>query len=546
MRDAETLLGALARAAALGEGVRFLERGREELVSYREVQERAAAVAGGLAALGVGAGDRIGVAIPTSPDFYDAFFGVLASGALPLSLPLPPRFGSRRDVAAAIASTVRSGRLRLVVTDASQFRRFEAHGAVTVDELRGSTSSLWIDRGPDALALVQLSSGTTGAPKAIGLTHRQILSNVHAILDAIFDAYPPEEGYRHGGVSWLPLYHDMGLVGSLLTALVRPGPLTLMRPEEFVARPSRWLEAISRYRATISAAPHFAYAFACDRIREEELEGVDLSSWLLALDGAEAVTPETLERFYERFRGCGLRKEALTPVYGLAEATLAVTFSDPRSTFRWKSFDREALVEEARARLLPGGLALTSCGSPLPGLEIRIADEDGNPLAETRVGRVLIQGPSVTSGYLDRDSDDELLHQGFLDTGDRGFRLDGELYLCGRTKDLIILRGRNYAPEHIEQAVEGVAGTRPGGSAAVGILTGQGEGLALLVERGGVPADPAEEALLAALRARIAERCGVVPDRLVLLEPGALPRTSSGKIRRREAARLFAGEEALL
>lgn len=542
MSGEETLLGALARAAATEEGVRFLDRGREELVSYRDIQERAAAVAGGLAALGIGAGDRVGVAIPTSPDFYDGFFGVLASGALPLSLPLPPRFGSRRDVAAAIASTVRSGRLRLVVTDRSQFSRFEAHGAVLLDELR-SSSPRWVDPGPDSLALVQLSSGTTGAPKAIGLTHRQILTNVHAILGVIFDAYPAEAGYRHGGVSWLPLYHDMGLVGSLLTALVRPGPLTLMKPEEFVARPSRWLDAISRYRATISAAPHFAYRFACDRIKDEELDGLDLSSWLLALDGAEAVTPKTLDRFYDRFRRCGLRREALTPVYGLAEASLAVTFSDPRSPFGWKSFDREALVEEARARVEPGGLPLTSCGRPLPGLEVRVADEEGNPLAETRVGRVLIKGPSVTGGYLDRDGGEEVVPDGYLDTGDRGFLLAGELYICGRTKDLIILRGKNYAPEHIEQAVEGVPGTRPGGSAAVGILTGEGEGLALLVERGG---EPSEGELRAALRARIAERCGVVPDRLVLLEPGALPRTSSGKIRRREAARLFAGEEAVL
>ncbi len=272
----------------------------------------------------------------------------------------------------------------------------------------------------------------------------------------------------------------------------------------------------------------------------------NLSCWLLALDGAEAVTPETLERFYQRFRGCGLRREALTPVYGLAEASLAVTFSDPRSPFVWRSFERAALVEEARARTAPDGpdgLPLTSCGSPLPGVELRIADEDGNSLEEAKIGRVLIQGPSVAKGYLDREEGEDLVHDGFLDTGDRGFLLGGELYLCGRTKDLIILRGRNYAPEHIEQAVEGVPGTRPGGSAAVGILTREGEGLAILVERG---PEPTEAELVPALRARVAERCGVVPDRLVLLDPGALPRTSSGKIRRREAARLFAGEQALL
>lgn len=540
--EAETLLGCLERAAAMGEGVRFLDRGREQFVSYRDIRERAAGVAGGLSSLGVGADDRVGIAIPTSPDFYNAFFGVLASGAVPISLPLPPRFGARRDVAAAIASTLRPARVRLVLTDASQYPRFQEHGAVRIDELGGS-APLWVDRGPEALALVQLSSGTTGTPKAIGLTHRQVLSNVHAIVDAFLTAYPREQGYQHGGVSWLPLYHDMGLVGSLLTALVGPGPLTLMKPEEFVARPSRWLEAISRYRATISSAPHFAYAFACDRIRDEELEGVDLSCWLFALDGAEAVTPETLDRFYERFRHWGLKREALTPVYGLAEAALAVTFSDPRSAFTWQSFDRAALAGESRARLQPGGLPLASCGSPLPGIEVRIADDEGNPLGEARLGRVLIKGTSVATGYLDPEEEEEPVRDGFLDTGDRGFLLGGELYLCGRTKELIILRGRNYAPEHIEQVVEGIPGIRSGGSAAVPIVTGEGEGLAILVERAG---ESSEAELLSALRACVAERCGVVPDRVVLLDPGSLPRTSSGKIRRREAARLFNGDEALL
>jgi acyl-CoA synthetase (AMP-forming)/AMP-acid ligase II len=346
---------------------------------------------------------------------------------------------------------------------------------------------------------------------------------VRAIRDRILERYPADR-FVHGGVSWLPLYHDMGLVGALLTALAQPAPLALMKPEEFVARPARWLQAISRCRATISAAPNFAYQLAVERIRDDELEGVDLSSWLLALDGAEPVAASTLSRFYERFRAFGFRREALTPVYGLAEASLAVTFTDPGTAFTARRFDAAALVEREAALEVDaaGGVELVSSGRPLPGMDVEIASEDGRRLPEGRVGRIRIRGPSVTSAGVDAD--------GFLDTGDRGFFWSGELYLCGRSRDLLILRGRNYAPEMIEDALAGVPGMRPGAVAAVS----HPEGLSLLVERGPGAVEESE------VRARAIEICGVDPL-VVILEPGALPRTSSGKIKRQEAARLFGG-----
>ena len=530
MSEPGTLLSCLERAAASGEGVRFLDRSEERTVLYRDVLERARTVAGGLAALGIGPGSRVGVAVPTGPEFYDAFFGVLAAGAAPISLPLPPRFGSRRGFNDELRASVNAAGARLVLTDVAGRVRLPGLNVASLGELPEAPPRL-IDGEPDSPALVQLSSGTTGSPKPIPLTHRQLLVNVRAIRDRILECYPADR-YEHGGVSWLPLYHDMGLVGAVLTALAQPAPLTLMKPEEFVARPARWLQAISQYRATISAAPHFAYELALERVRDDEMQGVDLSSWLLALDGAEPVTASTLSRFYRRFRDYGLRREALTPVYGLAEASLAVTFSDPSASFSSRSFDGEALVASGRAVETAEGVEIVSSGTPVPGVEVKIADEASEALEEKRVGRVLVRGLSVTSDGVDAE--------GFLDTGDRGFVCEGELYLYGRSRDLLILRGRNYAPEMIEEAVEGISGMRVGAVAAVALRSDRGEGLCLLAERGFdlVPDD--EERAIDEIRVAVVERCGVDPA-VVLLAPGALPRTSSGKIRRQEAARLFAG-----
>jgi acyl-CoA synthetase (AMP-forming)/AMP-acid ligase II len=264
----------------------------------------------------------------------------------------------------------------------------------------------------------------------------------------------------------------------------------------------------------VSAAPHFAYALCLERIRDEELDGVDLSSWRLALDGAEAVTAPTLERFYERFRRYGLREEALTPVYGLAEAGLAVTFTPPKKRFRVLHFE---------------GRSIVSAGVPLPGFEIQIADGDGG------VGRVLVRGPSIMTGYLGNDAATEReLVDGWLDTGDVGFLDEGELFLTGRDRDKVVLRGGNYAPEFFEEALDGVAGIRAGGVVATSVATDRGEELVILAESKSPPPDA-----MKSIAAVLSERTGFVPHQVVMLDLGALPRTSSGKLRREEAARRF-------
>jgi len=567
---AETLPELLERAARSSRGVVFLDaREREQRVSYSDLAHRARRAAAALRVAGVRRGDRVGLVLPTGPGFYDAFFGALRAGAVPVPLYPPVRLGRLDEYHASTAAMLRACQARLVLCD-QRTRRILGRalldarpelGCLDVEDLvagraeapsrPGATALPAEDLAAegDELAFIQFSSGSTVAPKPVCLGHRAVLANVHAIHTALVTAWPDgEDGLVHVGVSWLPLYHDMGLVGGVLVAMSHPADLVLLPPELFVARPASWLRAISRYRGTISPAPNFAYGLCADRVREGELDGVDLSSWRVALNGAEPVTPHVLERFVERFTGRGLRPEALTPVYGLSEATLAVCFGDLRRSFRWQGFDRDALNREGRAVVSEGGQPVVSVGRPLPGFEIRIRDHDGVELEAGRIGRVWVRGPSVMQGYHDRpEATAQVLRDGWLDTGDLGFLDKDELYLHGRARDLLIAHGRNHAPQEVEQCLDDVEGVRTGCSAAVGLLPegADGEQLIVLVERRTDATREQVDTLSERARRRILERTGLVPAEVVVLAPGTLPRTSSGKIRRAEAGRRhLAGELA--
>ncbi len=560
-----TITAALQAAACSGQGVRFLDRReRATYIPYTALYERARRFAGGLRQLGVRRGDRVGLILPTCPGFYDAFFGAMLAGAAPVPVYPPVRLGRLDEY------HLRTGRMlgpggaavRLVVSDARTRRILgrtaEAVGAtlglVSLDQVpsRADTEAPG-GLAPDDLAFIQLSSGTTVDPKPIRLTHRQVLANVHAIIDTILAAHPTPPRGRHSGVSWLPLYHDMGLVGCVMTALEAAEDLTLIPPELFVARPAVWLRTISRYRATISTAPNFAYGLCAERITDQELQGVDLSRWRVALNGAEPVTPAVLGRFARRFQAYGLRPEALTPVYGLAEATLAVTFSDLRRPFGWRAFDRQLLAEHGVARPAAAtrasagpqeggrgsGLPLVSLGRPLPGVKLRIVDREGADLPEDRLGRLLVLGPSVMEGYHGRpEATAAACAGGWLDTGDLGFLHRGELYLHGRAKDLVVIRGRNHCPQEVEVCLDGLEGVRTGCVAAVGAVadSGEGEELLVFVEHARGTARPHGE-LQQAVTARVLQATGLRPALVRVLEPGTLPRTSSGKIRRGETLR---------
>jgi len=549
-----TIQAAFRAAADSDSGLTFVNsREEERFFPFSELHARARRAASALRERGLREGDRVALILPTGVDFMDAFFGALLAGAVPVPLYPPVRLGRLDEFHARTARMIEVSGARLVLSDARVSRLLglaverarPALGHAIVSELR-SSGELSHPGAPEALALIQFSSGTTVDPKPVALTHRNVLSNAAAI-----DTFLPESGGpRQSGVSWLPLYHDMGLIGCLLLAVTHPGKMTLLGPEVFLARPALWLRAISRARATISVAPNFAYGLCVKRIRDEDLAGVDLSSWKLALNGAEPIAPAVLQRFATRFAKFGLDPRALLPVYGLSEASLAVTFAAPGKGAR----TLRAKLDQGVAQPDQSGRELVSVGTPLPGMAVRICAPDGTILREREVGRVLVQGPSVMSGYFgNAQATQAALKDGWLDTGDLGFVEEGELYLCGRSKDLVILRGKNHAPQEFEDALDGLAGVRPGCAVALGFTPPEEESeeLALLVERDGPPARgeaqaQADDAALAeAVRVRLVERTQVRPHTVRILAPGTLPRTSSGKLRRAESLRqLLAGELA--
>lgn len=538
-----TLPDVIERAAATSDpalhGLRFLDR-REDATwySHGEFRARVAATAGALAAHGVRPGDRVAIVLPTCPEFLEVFFGAQWIGAIPVALYPPVRLGRLDEYHERTAAMLKVVGAAVLYTDSRIGRMLGQTVArwrprLGVRDVAGLAYSPPRDAtpaAPDAVAMVQFSSGTTVDPKPVALTHAQMLANGRRITDSILGLLPPSLGHEPGGVSWLPLYHDMGLIGCLLPSLLGPGPLTLISPEVFLARPAIWLRAIARYRGTTSPAPNFAYALATERIRDEELDGCDLSCWRMAMNGAEPLSATTLRAFEKRFARWGLRRDAMMPVYGLSEATLAVTFTRPGTPWQGRRFDAASLARGV-AKENPLGNEWVSCGSPLPDFDVEVRDGDGDALEEGRVGRIHVRGPSVMHGYL--DARPSPVRDGWLDTGDLGFLHEGQLYVTGRAKDVLVLRGRNHAPQELERAVDGVAGVRTGCTAAVARITPQGERVLLFVE-----ARERRDALEAECREAVLAACGVAVDEVVVVEPGTLPRTSSGKIRRSEALRL--------
>ncbi len=556
----DTLNQLLARAATFpGTGLRFVDRReRAEWVEWSEIHRSAAQVAASLRNAGVEPGQRVALIYPTGRAFFDAFFGILLAGAVPVPLYPPVRLGRLDEYHARTAAMLRAASARLVLADRRVKRLLgrtiaDARpplGCRTLEDLptdgnsstAGGASPDEVDVEPSDLALVQFSSGTTVAPKPVALSHRAILSQVQALNGF----WPESENKDISGLSWLPLYHDMGLIGCVFPALERPAVLTLLGPEVFVAKPAIWLRSMARYGAAISVAPNFAYGLCVDKVRDEEIEGVDLSAWRVALNGAEPVAPSVLRAFQQRFARWGFRPETLTPVYGLSEATLAVTFSPLDQPFRSERFDRQVLATENRAQSDPEGLELVSVGRPLPGTEIEIVDAVGSAVTAGAVGRIKVKGPSLMEGYLDRPrATAKALVDGWLDTGDLGFLYGGDLFLTGRAKDIVILRGRNHSPVEIEHAADTVEGVRRGCAVAVSWLPegAKGESLLLFVEhRKETRSERIAELPRACVEAVLAAT-GLCPDRVVALPPGTLPRTSSGKLRRQEALRKhLAGE----
>jgi 1-acyl-sn-glycerol-3-phosphate acyltransferase len=517
------------------------EVGSETPISYGMLWDRSAAVAAGLRERGVASGQAVALMLRTEPAFFDVFFGILLAGGVPV--PIYPAFRLDRieEYAMRQAGILRSAEARLLITFDEGTRVAELlrrsvpslTGVTTAERIALPAQSVWTARDVSAdPALIQYTSGSTGAPKGVLLSHANLLANIRAIGEAI--AISPEDV----AVSWLPLYHDMGLIGSWLTSLHFGIPIVILSPLTFLSRPARWLQAIHAHRATLSPAPNFAFDLCVRKVTDAEVEGLDLSSWRLALNGSEPVSPETMERFTRRFAGYGFRLEAMCPVYGLAESSVALTVP-PLGRGPW--VDRVARagfegLREARPAAPDdeNPLRFASCGRPLPGHSVHIVDAAGHPVGERVEGRIEFRGPSVTSGYFQNpEATRAVLRSGWMDSGDLGYWASGELFITGRQKDIIIKAGRNLYPHEVEEAVGDIPGIRKGCVAAFGMADPEAgtERLIIIAEsRETLPGKV--EGLRSAVVDRVVTAIGLPPDVVVIARPGAVLKTSSGKIRR--------------
>lgn len=493
---------------------------------------------------GVRRGDRVVLLLPTGPTFVAALLGAMLAGAAAVPLATPMTFGSLEPFLRNLGSTFDSAAARVLVASTRALAAIRTHAsslvlppvvlteADTIDTVLTRAPLPTLDEA-DA-ALIQYTSGTTGRPKGVVISHGALVSNAFAIAHGL------ELDPTDVGVSWLPLFHDMGLVGVLLTAVCHPYALHLAAPEYFAMGAERWLRLASEVQATITAAPNFAYEHCVARVAkldEERLDGLRL-----ALNGAEPVHAETVRRFARALGPFGLRSTASLPVYGMAESTLAVSFA-ARGVLSTIHVDRGALEKRGVARRsdASGARELVGVGTPVAGTSIRIADAAGRTMETERVGRILIAGASVMDGYFrDDEASARALSGGWLDSGDLGFVSGGQLFVTGRAKEIIIQGGRNVDPHDIEHAVIEATGLRAGSVAAFGIDDADAgtERVVLVVETG--PKEDRGEERSRSIRGAVLGTLGVRVDDVVFVALGAIPRTTSGKARRSECARRWA------
>lgn len=521
-----------------------------EIITYRGLWTGASAVAGGLQRHGLAPGEAVALMLPTSRDYFFAFYGVVLAGAIPVPIYPPVRRAQLEDHLRRQSSILMNCRAAMMITVAEA--KTVAHlltsqvdslrRVATVDELIALDVACepTVRRGDD-IGFIQYTSGSTGDPKGVVLTHANLLANIRA------DGRAMQAGSNDVFVSWLPLYHDMGLIGAWLGSLYYAARLVIMPPLSFLSRPQRWLWAIHRYGGTLSAAPNFAYELCLRRIKDADIDGLDLARWRVAANGAEAISPATMEAFCDRFGAYGFRRAAMLPVYGLAECSVGLTFSPIGRGPLVDTIDRDVLARDGRAQpaapstLERATLDIVSCGLPLPQHEIRVVDRAGRELPERFEGRAQFRGPSATSGYYRNPEKTAALFQsGWLETGDLGYIAAGELFITGRSKDLIIRAGRNIYPSEIEELIGDLDGIRKGRVAVFGSKDPRSgtERLVVLAET-----RKREVQARARLRSAINEIATDVatapPDDIVLVAPNTVLTTSSGKIRRAASRKLY-------
>ncbi len=520
---------------------------QEVNLTYGDLDRKARAIGADLQKQGM-QGERALLLYPPGLDYIASFFGCLYAGVVAVPA-YPPRLN--RPVP-RIQAIVADARPAVALTTTSILENIESRFEHTPDlavlswrdtgQLPAGLEDDWQtpDIASDSLAFLQYTSGSTSNPKGVMLSHGNLIHNLSIINHGFQIA---EDGV---GVFWLPSYHDMGLIGGILEPMYAGKPSILMSPVSFLQRPLRWLEAITRYRGTISGAPNFAYDLCVNKIRPEEREELDLSTWQTAFCGAEPIRAETLDRFADTFAPYGFRREAFYPCYGLAEGTLLVSGGEGAGIPVVHTVRRDDLMNN---RVVPaaeegeGSQQLVGSGGSLPGQSIRIVDPGTSlPCAPDEIGEIWVSGPSVAQGYWDRPEETQsafrayLADKGtgpFLRTGDLGFMQEGELFVTGRLKDLIIIRGRNYYPQDIEQTVaDSHPALETSAGAAFSIDSGENERLVVVHELVREHRNADGDEVIAAVRRAIAEQHDLQVQAVVLLKPHSIPMTSSGKVKR--------------
>jgi len=525
------------------------EQGHEQIIRYAELLDGAKTVARGLHQRGIKSGETIAIMLPTTDEFFYAFLGILLVGAIPVPIYPPFRADQIEEYAKREAKILKNAQVRILIT----FARVKILGdmlkpfvpslieVTTLDSLRVKTGSVpEISIKPHDIALIQYTSGSTGDPKGVVLTHENMLSNMHAIRKSV-DIQPTDVN-----VSWLPLYHDMGLM-CWLASMYFGIPLTIMSPLIFLSRPERWLWAIHYHRATISGAPNFAYELCVKEINLKDIQGLDLSSLRFTFCGAETINPKTIHAFIEKFKPFGFKPDSFAPAYGLAESTVALTIPTKKRYPLIDKIQREKFEKENRA--IPSAtsnereyLEFVACGEIISEHSLRIVDDAGNILNDRMVGNIQFSGPSAMQGYFDNPAATEKAKDNYYwNTGDLGYMADNELFVTGRKKDLIIKAGRNIYPEEIEEIVNQIAGIQSGGVIAFGVSdqrTGT-EKLVIVAETFQTQKTKREK-MHAEIIKQMSLTLDIPPDVIIFVAPHTIPKTASGKLQRSECKKNYA------
>ncbi len=526
--------------------------GRAVPITYRTLHQAALCVARGLRARGLGPGRSVAIMLPTELGYFASFLGILMAGGVPVPLYPPVRLDRITEYMVRCSKILDNAQAQMLITfdRAARVAEIARDRVASIEHVVSADALLHTDAGadgtvaaraivgPEDTALIQYTSGSTGDPKGVELTQANVMANIRSSREGC------ELGPRDVMVSWLPLYHDMGLIGGWLMCFYYGAPTVLMSPMAFLSRPERWLLAMTEYGCTCSVAPNFAFDLCVKRVDDAVLPELDLSRVRSVLNGSEPISVRTLDRFVDRFGPVGMRREAIFCAYGLAENMVAVAFPP---VLRAPRVDRiERTTFEAHGRAVPteadDGLEFVGVGKAVARHEVRVVGEQGTSIADRVQGIVEFRGPSSFKGYFRRPEATAEVQRadGWVDTGDLGYLVEGELFITGRAKDLIIKGGRNYYPHEIEEAAATVEGIRQGCVAAFSVPdeTSGTEQIVVVAETREQDAT-AREMLEGRVLEAVSAAVGVPPDQVLLAIAGAVPKTSSGKVRRREARRVF-------